>query len=174
MRGRIVRAAYCSLSSSADGTNHVGVDRPQRHAQRGRCGPPPALRLAQRVLVADDKRRLHLGEERQQAVIRRPAQHEGHAAAPQPFRQLRQPFDEKPVVPQVRALHERVQAEEHHHRLAERVGGVDRDVERGIVGRALRALHPVHDAAPIGIGRTGAADAHPRVAGGRVKHGCGA
>ena len=126
------------------------------------------------VLVADDERRLHVGEERQQGVIRRPAQHEADAAAFECFLQLRQPFDEKLVVPQVGALDERVQAEEDHYRLAQGVGGVDRDVQRGVVGGALRALHPVDDAAPVGIGRTGAAHANARVAGGRLKHDCGA
>ena len=42
-------------------------------------------------------------------------------------------------------------AEEHDERLREGIRGVDGRVERGIVDRALRSLHPVHDRLAAGI-----------------------
>ena len=155
--------------------DHVGVHGPERHAQRAQPSlwrHPSVWRSG--LSSPTTSAGFTSCQERQQQVIRRSAQHEPDAAPREAVGQFGQPLDEKPVVPQVGALDERVQAEEHHHRLLQRVAGLDRDVERRVVGGPLRALHPVHDAPPVGIGRAGAAHADARIAGQRLKHDCAA
>ncbi len=66
-------------------------------------------------------------------------------------------------MPQIGVGIERHGREKDDDRLAQRVGGLDRDIERGIVEGALGALHPVNDAGAVGIGSALAAHADTRI-----------
>ena len=60
---------------------------------------------------------------------------------------LEDPVEQEGVVPQVGAGVSRMEAEVDHERKVQGVGRQDGCVERGVVARALSALHPVDDAA---------------------------
>ena len=79
------------------------------------------------------------------------------------FGSLRNGLGEKSIVAQVGVRIERHWRKENHNWLMQRIRGLDRDVERGIIERPLRPLHPVHHAATSGIGRAGAADGYARI-----------
>jgi hypothetical protein len=59
---------------------------------------------------------------------------------------------------------ERNDPEKHHQWLAELVGRVDGCVERGIVRRALRALHPIDDRPALRIDGRSVSPRRPRLA----------
>ena len=107
----------------------------------------PAARLAQRVLVADHQRGLYLVAKIQQRVVRIAPQHESDAALPGVPGDVRNALRQKCEVPQICIRIVRHRREEDDDRLLQRIRGFHRDIERRIVQRALRALHPVHDAA---------------------------
>ena len=62
-RGRIVPADHCSFSSSAPGTTTSASTVQNGMRSAAATCAAPALRLAQRVLVADEQRRAHLAAE---------------------------------------------------------------------------------------------------------------
>src|SRR5581483_11364147 len=65
------------------------------------------------------------------------------------------------VMPQVRMGIERDGSEEDNAWLVQSIGGLDRNIQRGIVQSALRALHPVDDARAVGIRCAATAYANP-------------
>ncbi len=140
------------------GHDDIGVDRPERHTHVRGNRVAPAFGLPQRVLVADEERWPDVIEKREQPVLRIRAEHEPHAPPRETIGDVREPVGEKPVVTKIAAGHERIDPEEDHHGFAKAIARVDRDVERRVVPRALRPLHPVDDGGAIGIGRTVDAD----------------
>jgi len=56
-------------------------------------------------------------------------------------------------VPEIRMMGMRNELKEHDNRLAQTITGFDGRVERGIIRRSLRALHPVNHASTVGVGR---------------------
>ena len=98
------------------------------------------------------------------------AEHEAHAPQAKPRGDIGEAMDEEPVVTLVGALDERIQPEEHNDGFPERIAELDRDVERWVVRGTLGALHPVHDAATVGIGRPLRANGHARIIAEAVAH----
>ncbi len=90
-------------------------------------------------------------------------QHVPDATLARAFSGIGNALREKRVVPQVGVRVERHRRKENHDRLMQCIRGFNRNVERGIVERALGALHPVHHAAAGWIGRAGATDGDARV-----------
>ena len=78
-------------------------------------------------------------------------------------REIVEAFDEKAVMPEVRPPDERNNAQEDDDGLLQQVAELDRDVERRVVGGALRALHPVADCRAVQIGRARAPHHDTRV-----------
>ena len=80
MRGRIVRAAYCSFCRRREGT--ITSASTVQNGTRSRAASPPLgpLGAPQRVFVADHQRRPHLVAEPQEVMVGRPAHHEADAA----------------------------------------------------------------------------------------------
>src|SRR5262249_24431984 len=97
--------------------------------------------------------------------IRVTPQHETDAAFANTLGDVGNTLCKKCVVPQVGVWIERNGREEDHHRLAKDVCGFDGNVERWVAECALRTLHPVDDAAALGVGRTLAADGYAWVVG---------
>ncbi len=142
------------------GHDDVGVDGPERHAQCRRRVLPPPLRLAQRVLVTHDQCRARVVAEPRDVMIGMTAKHEADAARREGPGDVRQAVGQEGIVTPVRVRVGRRQAEERHDRQPERVGRVNGDVERGIVRRALGALHPVDHGPAVGVGGTRTANRH--------------
>ena len=90
-------------------------------------------------------------------------EHERRAALLDRPRRLGDAVEQKRVVALVRVRIERHDAEEHDERLAEPIGGIDRRVERRIVERALRTLHPVDDDTPSRVDRPIIPPCRPRI-----------
>jgi hypothetical protein len=150
MRGLIVRAADCSLPSSALGTitsaSTLTAGRLSRSAAATRhpfdlrsgfssvttsAGPTSAHSRAS----APKWTRTAAG-----------TKHEADSHPLQPASRILQPLRHEDVVPQVRDRMAREQAEKYQHGFAEFVGGADGDGKRGIVDRPLRPLHPIEHA----------------------------
>ena len=66
-------------------------------------------------------------------------------------------------MPQIRVGIKRDRREENNDRFAQRIRGVDRDIERRIIDAALGPLHPVDDARAFGIRRASSPHSHPSV-----------
>jgi hypothetical protein len=147
------------------GYDDVGVHGPERNAQLVGHFLSPALGLAQRVLVADDDGGTDFVGEGQQAMVRVAPEDEADAAFAQSGSNVGQPVGEEVIVAEVRACDERIQPEEDHDWEPEIVAQVDSDVERWIIHGALGALHPVHDATPVGIRFTFRTDCDARIGG---------
>src|SRR5690349_3902465 len=153
-----------------DGYDDVRIDGPERHAQIVADLLPPAFRLPQRVLVTDDDRGAHLIDKGQQTMVRIALQDETDAATTETGGDIGQALNEKAIVPAVSTLDERVQAEEGHDRQPEFVAEAYGDVERRVVHRTLRALHPVDDAVAVRIRLTCGANGDARVLAQRHAH----
>ena len=167
MRGRIVRAAYCSLSSSAEGTTTsastvqngtrtraaiVGAASLRSGAAGSRRPRPAPARTSSRNGSSAMIRTSGAARTRRPAapapsasVGQRPRRGTGSGAG---WRARRTACRPRNTTTGFRSA------------LPAAIGEVERRVVRG----ALRALHPVDDAAAVGIGRAGAADAHARIA----------
>ena len=101
------------------GNDDVGIDGPERHAELLRGQLAPVVGLAQRILVADHERRLHLVAELQQRMLGIAAQHESDAALAGALGDVGNALREKCVVPQVGVRVKRHRREEDDDRLAE-------------------------------------------------------
>ncbi len=157
-------ADHCSFSRSTLGTDDVGVHRPEGDASGVGHLAAPALRLAQRVLVADEEGRANVAAEARHFVRQRPDSHdEPHAAGRHRVRELGQPFEHESEVPQAGARETGIEHEQHDDRQAKLVGSADGGIERGIVVGALGALHPVDDGAAVRDGLSGGPHQNPRV-----------
>src|SRR5208282_977606 len=123
----------------------------------------PSRIATRRIFVADDDRRLHLGAESREPISRVRAvadsQHEAASTLREFLRRLREPFDHKGVVAQIRLRMTREQAEENDNRLPERICCGDCGVKRRIVKGSLRSAHPVHDTSSAWV--NGRSMAHP-------------
>jgi hypothetical protein len=96
-------------------------------------------------------------------VLRIATQHEADATAAEAALDVRQALDQEGVVAKVRALDERVQAEEGHDRFLKAVPNLDGNIERGIIGGALRTLHPVDDTGAVAVRLAASSNRDPRV-----------
>ena len=130
----------------------VGVDGPAGHAELLRKVFPPLVGLAKGVFVADDHHGVQLVRHRREAMMWIGAQKQSDAAPAQTRREIFEAFDEKTVMPEVRPPDKRSNAQENDDGLLQQVAELDRDVERRVVGGALRALHPVDDCRAVQIG----------------------
>ena len=161
IRGRMVRAAYCSFLRSDEGTITSASTVQERHAEVLRRRLAPLFRLAQRVLVADNETWLNLLTKTFQLVVRPSAQNKSHVPLKKSFANIAHPLNEKSVTAQVGVRRERNQAEKCHHRLAKNIRRLDSHVERRVIHSSLRALHPVDNTPPFGVGRAFPPHRHP-------------
>ena len=143
------------LLKQAGGDDHVGVHGPIGDAQPARQYPSPALRLAAGILIADHHGRVHFCQQRFQGIFRRPAHDKSDLPLLQIFFDIRQALVQKGVVAPVGVGKIGDGGEVGQDRQIEGVANFDGNVERGIVERSFRSLHPVDDA--FCIGRQGAA-----------------
>ncbi len=143
--------------------DHIGIDGPERHPHDVRDRRAPAFGLPQRILVANHQRRPHFFEKRRQPMMGMRAEDERSAPRRDPRGEIGEPLGEEGVVTQVGSFDERVQPEEDDERLAQQVGGDDGDVERRVVDRALRPLHPVDHRVAVGIRGAAPPDRDARV-----------
>ena len=79
------------------------------------------------------------------------------------FGDVRDALGQKRVVPQVGVGIKRHRRKEDHHWLLQMVGHFHGDIERRVIERSLGALHPVHDAASLGVGSAGATNRDPGI-----------
>ena len=91
------------------------------------------------------------------------AQHEADAPCGQPGGELGEAVGEETIVAPVAVRVEGHHTEKGHYRLAEQVGDVDGEVERGVVLGALRPLHPVDDGVAGDIDGALVAHEHARI-----------
>jgi hypothetical protein len=96
-------------------------------------------------------------------VIGEASEHEPNVSLLQLFGNIGNALRKKRIVPQVRAWVKGNRSKENHNRLAKFVADFNGDIERWIVERTLRTLHPVHNASAVKIWRSGAAHRHPRI-----------
>src|SRR5271157_1687699 len=129
--------------------------------------------LAHGIFIADHDRRLHLVAELQQRMLRIAPQHKSNAALTGALGDVRNSLRQKCVVPQVRVWVKRHRRKEDDNRLTEGVGNVDGCIERWVVEGALGTLHPVNDAAAVGVGRAGSANRYTGIGGDRFEFGHG-
>src|SRR5579864_6164 len=106
------------LASQEPGRHdHVSVHRPERYANLPRYARPPVLRIAQRILIANNHGSLHFLAELQQAVQRIRAQHKADAAPRQGLRDIGYAVSKKAEMAQVGLGAEWRRREEDNHRL---------------------------------------------------------
>ena len=152
-----MRAAYCSFSSSCDGTT--------TSASTVHSGPLSLFAATSRKCLGS---RMGFSSPTTSDDLTSSqnftSECSGQRRSTNPMPRLRRALgnvgntlSEKRIVPQVGVGIERHRREENHYRLTQGVGGFNRNVERRIVECALRPLHPIDNAAAGRIGSTSAA-----------------
>ena len=145
--------------------DHVGIDRPERNSQFLCRALAPHARLAQWILITDYQRCIHFVAKIQQRMVGVAAKREANTSLVRALLDIRYSLRKKREVPQVRMRIERHRCKENDDRLIQRIRSFDRNVERGIIERALCPLHPVHDAAIAAGGRTRPSHGDTRIRG---------
>lgn len=110
--------------------------------------------LANGMAHASDSHRLSQlrAEPRHKTAQAGASQHKANVPPPESLGNVRDPLNQEVVVTNIGMRIKRDRSKEHHHGLLQLVANIDSKVECGIVGRALRALHPVNHARSIRIG----------------------
>lgn len=130
----------------------IGINGPERNAEaRSKISAPP-LRLAQRILVTNQKRGTNISKQLLMRLMRRAAHDKGDVARSQVGFNVRQALIEEGIVPQVRMRKVGDGSEVDHQRQAEQIRCRGCNVYRMVVDPTLRPLHPVDDAPALGIG----------------------
>ena len=143
----------------------IGVHGPYRNLHRLGDLFAPSLGLPQRILVAHYQCRPDVIEECPKAMERMATQDEPHTASVQTLPDVIEAIDEKLMMAEVGTCDERVEPEEHDDRLVQLVADGNRNVERRVVHRPLRALHPIHDGFAFWVGRAAPANGDARIGG---------
>ena len=112
--------------------------------------PAPALRLAAGILIADHHGGVHFCQQRLQGIVRRPAHDKADLPLLQILFDVDQALVQEGVMAQVGVGKIGDGGEVDQDRKIEGVANFDGNVERGIVERSFRSLHPVDDAFRIG------------------------
>ena len=150
----MVRAANCSFNNNLLGTmtSASTVQRGARslpatltrHCSGSRMGFSSPITMAGANFLT----------EFQQAVIGVGPQNESDAAGRQFLREVRNPFDQETIVPEIGTRIERNGRKKNYNWLLQFVGDLNGHIQSRIVVGALRPLHPVDDAVPSRTGRT--------------------
>jgi len=142
------------LFEKLGGNNHIGIDRPQRHAQTVAGGLSPPLGFAQRVLIANHQTRSDLLAEPHKLVRWVAAKYKTDVTPAKAFREVGDSLGQEGVMTQISVGIERYQSGKNYNRFPQSIGRFDGRVESGIVDGSLRALHPVDDTRPLRVRRS--------------------
>lgn len=130
----------------------IAVDGPERDADASGKVFAPALRLAHRVLIADEESGVGVSEKLLVGFVRSAAQDEGDVARGEVCFDIGQTLIEESVVTKVGVRKVGDGGKVNHQRQPKQVCRLRRDIYGVIVDAALRALHPVDDTLALRVG----------------------
>ena len=147
--------------------NRVGTITSASTLQNGTANSAATRAFARsdsrRGLIADHQGGLDLGTEAKQAALGITPEDKPYSALVQPGFELLQPLQHEFVMAQISMMGSRQQLKKNHRRFAQQVGGVDSNVQRRIILRALRTPHPVNHTTAVAIRSTRFAAKYSRI-----------